>query len=463
MKVASLRARLTRWYVVSMMLVLGIYAAGVFALLSQRIGETRDHHLEEDLEVAQEMVVLDGSTARWRVDSVFDQGYDAGERRWIEIWSRDGRLLFARAASAEAATQASLPPPREEDAGYATIRLADGRRLRTLTKGRSARGTPYLFRVARVDRIFEEELRPTLIVLVLGIPLAAALAGLGGYLLARRALAPIGRMAARAESISADRLSERLPVENPDDELGQLATVVNRTFARLERSFELLRQFTADASHDLRTPLTALRSVGEVGLREPRTGDQYREIVGSMLEETDRLTRLIDSLLTISRADAGHVKLDREPMDLGDLAREVTTYLGVLAEDKSQQLVVEGAAPVPVVADRLVLRQALVNLVDNAIKYSPASAPIRIRVSARDGHGVIAVCDEGPGIPAEHRARVFDRFYRVDKSRARASGGAGLGLSIARWAVEVNGGHIELETEEGRGCQFRIVLPLAPA
>jgi heavy metal sensor kinase len=312
-----------------------------------------------------------------------------------------------------------------------------------------------------VDRIFEEELRPTLIVLGLGIPLGAALAGLGGYLLARRALAPIGRMAARAESISADRLSERLPVENPDDELGQLATVINRTFARLERSFELLRQFTADASHDLRTPLTALRSVGEVGLREPRTADEYREIVGSMLEETDRLTRLIDSLLAMSRADAGHVKLERETLDLGALAREAATYLGVLAEEKGQQLLVEGEAFVPVVADRLVLRQALVNLIDNAIKYSPANAPIRIQVSARDAHGVIAVCDEGPGIPVEHRERVFDRFHRVDRARARASGGSGLGLAIARWAVEANGGRIELETEEGHGCQFRIVLPLA--
>lgn len=463
MKVASLRARLTHWYIVSMMLVLGIYAAGVLVLLSQRIRETRDHHLEEDLEVAQELVVIARDAVRWRVDAAYDEGYDAGERRWVEIWSGDGRLLFSRVSSAEAAAQASLPSPREEDTGYATIRLAEGRRLRTLTKARSARGTPYLFRVARVDRIFEEELRPTLIVLVLGIPLAAALAGLGGYLLAGRALAPIGRMAARAESISADRLNERLPVENPDDELGQLAAVINRTFARLERSFELLRQFTADASHELRTPLTALRSVGEVGLREPRTADQYREIVGSMLEETDRLRHLVDGLLTVSRADVGHVKLERETLDLADLAREVTTYLGVLAEDKGQQLLVAGEAPVSVVADRAVLRQALVNLVDNAIKYSPANAPIRIHVSTRDAHGVIAVCDQGRGISAEHRDKVFDRFYRVDKARWRAAGGAGLGLSIARWAVEIHGGRIELESEEGRGCQFRIVLPLAPA
>lgn len=463
MKVATLRARLTHWYVVSMMIVLAVYVAGVAGLLSRRLGDTRDHHLQEDLEVVREMVVVDGDSVRWPVETTRDEGYDAGDRRWVEIWTVDGRRLFARVSVDEAGAQAALAGPRDDRPGYATVQLADGRRLRTLTRVVSQQGRPLLFRVARVDRLFEEELRPALFILVLGIPIGAAIAALGGYLLARRALAPIGRMAARAESISAERLNERLPVDNPDDELGQLATVFNRTFARLERSFVLLRQFTADASHELRTPLTAIRSVGEVGLREPRTAEQYREIIGSMLEETDRLVRLVDSLLTISRGDAGTVRLQREPVDLADLAQEVAAYLGVLAEEKNQQLIVECAGPVVAVVDRLVLRQALVNLVDNAVKYSPSGTTVRVRVAPRNAESVVAVCDEGPGIPAEHRDKVFDRFYRVDKARARASGGAGLGLSIARWAVELQGGRIELETEAGRGCQFRIVLPTAPA
>jgi heavy metal sensor kinase len=265
-------------------------------------------------------------------------------------------------------------------------------------------------------------------------------------------------MADRARTITAERLGERLPVENPGDELGQLAAVFNDAFARLERSFEQLRRFTADASHELRTPLTAMRSVGEVGLRERRDAAAYREIIGSMLEETDRLGRLVEGLLTLSRADGGNVSLKREAVDLVELARDVAGHLGVLAEEKRQSFTVEASRPVTAWADRLVIRQALINLVDNAVKYTPAGGCVRIVV--RDGRRgpTVEVVDTGPGISPEHRDRVFDRFYRIDKARSRDFGGAGLGLSIARWAVEAHGGRIDLDSAEGRGSTFRITL-----
>jgi heavy metal sensor kinase len=265
-------------------------------------------------------------------------------------------------------------------------------------------------------------------------------------------------MAEHAKRINAENLSERLPVAGPGDELGQLAVVFNDTFARLERSFNEMRRFTADASHELRTPLTAIRSVGEVGLRGPKEAAAYRDIIGSMLEEVDRLTRLVDSLLTLSRQDAGQVVLNRERVDLVELGREVTAHLGTLAEEKGQRISVEGQAPVYVMADVLVLRQAVINLVDNAIKYSPEGESIRIRVD--DGRTPqVEVTDRGPGIALEHRDRVFERFYRADHARSRSLGGCGLGLSIARWAVEAHGGHIDLESREGEGSTFRIVLP----
>src|SRR2546425_523249 len=302
------------------------------------------------------------------------------------------------------------------------------------------------------------ELRELLMILGAGLPLAVAIAGMGGYFLARRALAPVSRMLERARTITAERLGERLPVENPGDELGQLAAVFNDAFARLERSFEQLRRFTADASHELRTPLTAMRSVGEVGLREHRDAAAYREIIGSMLEETDRLGRLVEGLLTLSRADGGNVLLKREGVDLAELARDVVAHLGVLAEEKRLSLAVEASVPVPAWVDRLVIRQALINLVDNAIKYTPPGGSVRIVV--RDGAPgpTIEVADTGSGIPPEHRDRVFDRFYRIDKARSRDLGGAGLGLAIARWAVEAHGGRIDLESVEGRGSTFRITL-----
>jgi heavy metal sensor kinase len=278
--------------------------------------------------------------------------------------------------------------------------------------------------------------------------------------MARRALRPIERMAERARSITAERLHDRLPIENPSDELGQLAAVFNETLRRLETSFDRLRRFTADASHELRTPLTAIRSVGEVGVSERHDPAGYRDIIGSMLEEAERLTNLVDSLLTLSRADAGQAVLQRDIVDLSELAHEVVAELSVLAEEKQQVLRINSAEPVPVNADRVLLTQAIVNLLHNAIKYSPEAAEIAIVVS-KDPESFIDVIDRGPGIPQEHQGRIFDRFYRVDRSRSRGAGGVGLGLAIARSAVEVNRGRLTLHRTGPSGSTFRITLPSA--
>jgi len=268
-------------------------------------------------------------------------------------------------------------------------------------------------------------------------------------------------MTRRAEHITAERLNERLPVENSEDELGHLATVFNKTLARLEQSFEQLRRFTADASHELRTPLTAIRSVGEVGLQKDGSAAQYRDIIGSMLEEANHLTRLVDSLLTISRADAGHIQLNRVQTGLMDLAQESAALLEVLAEEKGQQISVQGDQSVAVYADRVILRQALVNLIDNAVKYSPPAGKISVYVKRLDSkEAMVEVEDSGPGIAPEHQSKIFDRFYRSDKARSREAGGAGLGLSIAKWAVESHGGLIELQCGDSSGCTFRVRLPL---
>lgn len=315
--------------------------------------------------------------------------------------------------------------------------------------------------VAESEFPMQQSLQQLLFIMLLGLPLAVAIAGLGGYTLARRALAPVDNMAERARLITAERLKERLPVDNPNDELGRLATVFNQTLMRLESSFDQMRRFTADASHELRTPLTAMRSVGEIGLRGKREASGYREVIGSMLEEVDRLSLLVDRLLTLSRADSGESTLARERVDLCDLAEEVTIQLEVLAEEKQQSLKVEAGGPTVCLGDPMVLRQALLNLVDNAIKYSPVGGRIVVRVSTSpEGMAVLDVSDTGPGIPAELRPRVFDRFYRADRSRSRENGGGtGLGLSLARWAVEVNGGRLTLESSDGPGATFRITLP----
>ena len=305
----------------------------------------------------------------------------------------------------------------------------------------------------------EHQVAEVRIVLISGLPIVIGLAGLGGYLLARRALAPIDHLATDAQRITADRLHQRLAVPNQHDEIGRLAAVINDAFARIEASFEQLRRFTADASHELRTPLSVVRGIGEFGLRETRTPSEYQDTIGSMLEEIDRLTRLVDTLLRLSRGDAGTVKLTREAVDLDALARDVTASLQVLAEERGQRLHVEAKGEVSVSADRLVLRDAVTNLVDNAIKYSPRGSTVTVRVGAADSQATLSVADQGPGIASEHRERIFDRFYRIDEGRAREMGGTGLGLAIAKWAVEANGGRLVL-MGGGPGSVFTIILPL---
>jgi signal transduction histidine kinase len=266
-------------------------------------------------------------------------------------------------------------------------------------------------------------------------------------------------MAARATQITADSLGGRLPLVNPYDELGRLAAVFNATLARLENSFSELRRFTADASHELRTPLTALRAVGEAALRlDDADRKSLREALGSMLEETRRLTDLVDTLLLLARADTDELSSSPQPIDVANLVSEVRDTLLILAEEKNQRIEVI-AEQLVIAVDPELLRLALLNLVQNAIRYSEERTVIRLRIKSQNKTGLIEVMDEGPGIALEHHQKIFERFYRVDSGRSRDSGGAGLGLSIARWAVERQGGHIELESEPGKGSLFRILMP----
>jgi heavy metal sensor kinase len=457
----SVRVRLTLWYVGVMLLVLGVYAGAVYTVVHDNSSQRLDDHLKENFDWAYDMLAQrpDGSIAP------YDETGE-GDSPWLQVYSLDGQLLYptpeARRNPIPSSDQLARNPDERivtvpnEKPPFATYRVMSGRA--------KIGSRPVVVQVAASETSIIQDQHQLLYILLLGLPAAVALAGIGGYGLARRALAPVDRMAERARSINAEQLNARLPVDNPDDELGRLATVFNQTFARLESSFQRMRHFTADASHELRTPLTAMRSVGEVGLRGRRDETAYREIIGSMLEEVDRLALLVDRLLMLSRADTGEAKLSVDVVDLPALAQEVAEQLGVLAEEKDQSIQLNFSDVGRWMGDRVVLRQALLNLVDNAIKYSPNGGRIEIRVAELDDRTIIDVSDTGPGIPAELQSRIFDRFYRVDKARSRENGGTGLGLAIAKWAVEVNGGQLTLEPENGTGSCFRIALPrTAPA
>ena len=383
--------------------------------------------------------------------------------RFLEVRSPEGEVLMRNERLGNRSLEG--PPFSQEGiGGYSprSARLLDGTRVRIVSRRHLLQGHDLLIRIAHSEEPLYSQLRQLLLASILVLPAVLIVAWGAGYGLARRALSPIEKMAQRAQEITPEKLDARLPNDDTGDELGQLALVFNQTLARLEQAFEQLRRFTSDASHELRTPLAMIRSVGEVGLQKDGSRAEYRDMVGSMLEEVNRLTSLVDNLLTISRADAGHLQLHRTIAPIINIARQAAGLLEILTEEKSQRLVVQGDERAEVNADRLFLRQALVNIIHNAVKYSPFGGTIRVSVRNGDpGRVLVEIQDSGPGIPLEDHPRVFDRFYRVDKARWRESGGTGLGLAIAKWAVEAHGGTILLDSPPNEGCTFRISLPAA--
>jgi heavy metal sensor kinase len=343
------------------------------------------------------------------------------------------------------------------------ITIEGGTRVLMVSRRLLLEGIPVLIRIAYSTEPLHSQYQSQLFALLMPLPFVLAAAGFIGYYLAGNALKPIREMSRRAGEITSDRLHDRLPVNETDGELADLARIFNAMLSRLEQSFEQLRRFTSDASHELRTPLTLLKSVGEVGLQTNSSPEQYRDTIGSMLEDANRLTELVENLLTISRADAGQLAISPTSFAAMDLARESGDLLDVLLEEKEQQLEISGDETVMLKADWLLLRQALVNILHNAIKNTPVQGTIGIFVKRAESGVDIEVHDSGPGIDPEHRERVFDRFYRVDSGRSSAQGGTGLGLSIAQWTVRAHGGDITVTSNGSTGAVFQIHLPATTA
>lgn len=460
----SIRARLSVSYAGALGVMLIIYVVFVYATVRERFGVEVDHRLDQEVEIAEQALVRDAAGhLSWRSSGESVDGYQTlSNMLWVDVHLTDGTFVHRVAGGYAKNRDAELLPFSQRAPGFFTTRLDSGAWIRLLQRGVEVDGIHAVVRAAFPVEQIEREMASLLWVLVVGLPIAIGAAGFAGYWLAGRVLAPVTKMTDEAQAIRAERLSARLPIANPNDELGRLGSTFNDLFARLEGSFDQLRRFTSDASHELRTPLAVIRSVGEVALRERHDETGYREIIGTMLEESDRLAQLVQSLLTLARADSGRIALSFSRFDLADLGLETTSQLMILAEDKSQQLVFENlAGHLPVSADRSVLRQAVLNVLDNAIKYSPENSRIRMVMRIDNDRAMLDVEDSGPGIAPEHRTKIFDRFYRVDEGRSRKEGGFGLGLAITRWAVEVNGGRIVVQPRETGGSVFRITLPLS--
>jgi len=453
----SIRWRLTLWYGVVLAVVLAAFGMAVYFTHRHHALGRVDQGLREELsDVLSEVRPArdERGLSEW-LDRRFahHEGFD------FQITRPDGSHFFVNRRLAEAGT--ALPLPEQSDLSEAPSYRqvpGNGRQWRVVSVRAEGPSGPLIVQVARSLKDFDHESRELLFAVLLTGPLALLVAVGGGYFLARRALAPVEQIRRRTKEITAERLDRRLPVPNPGDELGRLAQTVNEMIARLERSFAEVRRFTADASHELRTPLTAIRTETEVGLRKLSFTPEQQQLLGSVLEECERLTRLTDQLLALAREDAGVSPPQRDPLDLAVLVGGVAETMRPLAESRGVSLG-RCLAPVLVHGDDVRLRQVFYNLLDNAIKHTSPGGEVEVRVEARGGNALITVRDNGEGIPPEHLPHVFDRFYRVDRARSREMGGTGLGLSIAQSIVAAHGGRIGLESAPGRGTTCTVTLP----
>jgi len=341
------------------------------------------------------------------------------------------------------------------------IQSAQSRRYRTLTALTQVNGEQYRVLVATPLDGTEATLRRLRTLLLWTIPAVLVLASLGGYWISRRALAPVDDITLAAKSIGIQNLSQRLNVPATGDELQRLSETWNDMLARLESAVKRLSQFTADASHELRTPVALIRTTAELTLRRERSPDTYREALRQVVLESERTSRLVEDLLLLARADAGLPALSLERLDLSPLVRDVCQQGQVLAEERHLQISTEAPEdPVYVEANDPALRRLLLLLLDNAVKYTPAGGRITISVGSDPAGTTVAVRDTGIGIADSALPHVFERFYRADESRNRDAGGTGLGLAIAKWIAERHHASLEAESVVGEGSTFRVRFPV---
>jgi heavy metal sensor kinase len=458
----SVRTRLTLWYagvlalsLIAFAVLVYYAAAGIFyarqdELLrstAETVASAYVQELEEEQSIANANDVV-------LAQMVFPN-------RYVEVADADGRVV---AWSSNLAGHVLTVPPqtlseaRQRGSSYVVVnalRVA----VVPLSPDQSKRLGFAI--VAEPLAVIDEGLRRLRREFFAGVPLVLVLASLGGYFLSRKSLSPIARMNQQTQRITAENLSAQLDVANPRDEVGRLAMTINALLARIDAAFQEQKRFIADASHELRTPLAVLRGETEVALEHERATAEYKEALELIKDEAERLSRIVENLFILARQPIDAPSLVNETVHLDKVVADCARAAQVLAAQKGLQLKVQTSLPkLSVSGDDEMLKRMLLNLLDNAVKYTPAGGEISVELGSQNGNARIVVTDTGMGIPAEDQARIFDRFYRVDKARSRALGGAGLGLSIAHWIVTGHGGSLSVASVVGQGSAFTVELPL---
>lgn len=456
--------KLTIWYGGILALILVIFSCGVYIYFKNSLQESIDTKIQSI------GGVLSSSITESHSQSVFGNFERYLENvlgrkpkgKFIQIIDKSGRI-GAKMSDVETETVTTsfgtLEKALKGEVVYETI---EGRRprLRMVTIPiMDNKKVTSIVQVGTSLEDFDETMTKLLIILVIGIPTSLSGTVLVGYFMAKKALKPIDRIRKAAVKISSTNLDERIDVGKRKDELARLAETFNAMISRLKDGFVRVNQFSLDVSHELKTPLTILKGETEVTLRKDREKEEYKDLLRSSLEEVDRMTKIIDDLLFLSKADPKDVRLSIEDVALKDLIIDVCTDMKIFADKKGIELAVNELGDVKVRGDELKLRRMLLNIVENGIKYTQDGGRVEVSSAVSDGHIEINVKDNGVGISEEDIKYVFDRFYQADRSRRR-EGGTGLGLSISRWIAEAHKGSIQVESVPLKGSLFSITLPI---
>jgi heavy metal sensor kinase len=456
---------MTVWYAGLLAGCLMLFGLATYLGLQRYLHHTMIESLAAQAQQISELLKnVDASGDQYVIDEIEEHFAPESRSRFIRVTRPDSSTLF----------ESGPPQDRSFDpAQLPRAQLQNTERIRKTSisgdydlviyaaTGPSPTGGHYLIEAGVPDKDIEVVLRGLLLGLSLALPLVICVSIGGGYLLMRRALLPIQEVAHRAELISSHNLNERLPLPGTGDELEGLTLSLNRMIERIENAFQHISRFTADASHELRTPLTALRGELEAIAQSRRLPEEARETIGSALEETERLSKIVQGLLSVSRLDAGEAEMERVTLNLSDLVASTAEQMRLLAEDKNISLSFSAKEKVLVEGDRARLKQVVVNLLDNAVTYTPPGGRIQLLVRIDDGRAVLEVEDNGAGIPKDSLPHIFERFYRADKARSRRMGGTGLGLSIVQAICSAHGGEVQADSVEGQGSLFTVRFPLA--
>lgn len=464
----TVRGRLTLWYVSALALILGLFGITVYVMLSRALHRRVDQALSSTIDISITSLTHDTQERQSPESAAQSTAAELSHpQQAMMIFDDSGRLLATHPGEED--LQIQLPAratiPDAHVSLYTFTDNGDRKNHHRIAVRRVTippAGTPYIILASQPLKPVEDELESLREILYFAAPIVLLVAGFGGWFLARQGLAPVTAMARSARQIGAGSLDQQLPVVNPRDELGQLATTFNDLLARLNAAFEEQRRFMADASHELRNPLSVISTAAGVTLRKDhRAEEEYREALQMVAQQTRRLSRIVNDMFMLARADAGQYPLRKRTLYLNDLLEEVARTGAVLASDRKASVELMNLPEAVFHGDEDLLRQMLLNLVDNAVKFTPPDGAVTLSLERRKEEYLLSVADTGPGVPADARHHIFERFYRADRTRTRAEdGGAGLGLAIARWIARAHDGDIELGDSDGTGTKFIIRLPL---